>query len=68
MPTPYDVSYSTGTAPSVTVTTQKAAGPEAALGTGNKAPPSDAISGQPAQALHVTPGTNADLITTTVTY
>ncbi len=68
MPTPYDVSYSAGAAPSVTVTTRKAASPEAALGTGNKTPPSDAISGQHAQALHDTPGTNADLITTTVTY
>jgi spore coat protein U-like protein len=68
MPTPYNVSYSTGPAPSVTVTTRKAAGPEAAPGTGNKSPPSDAISGQPAEAQHDTPGTNADLVTVTVTY
>jgi len=68
MPTPYNVSYSTSPAPSVTVTTRKTAGPETTSGTSNRFSPLDAISGQPAEAQHDTPGTNADLVTVTVTY
>jgi spore coat protein U-like protein len=67
-PTQYNVSYTTGPEPSVTVTKQKATGHEVALGTGNKSHPSDAISGHLAEAFYDTPGTNADLVAVTVTY
>jgi spore coat protein U-like protein len=68
MPTPYNVSYRTDPAPSVTVTTRKSASPETAPGTSNRFPQPDAASGQPAGAQHDTPGTNADLVTVTITY
>jgi len=68
MPTPYNVSYRTDPAPSVTVTTRKRTDPETSPGTSNGAPQPDAASGQPSGAQHDTPSTNADLVTVTVTY
>jgi spore coat protein U-like protein len=68
MPTPYNVSYRTDPAPSVTVTTRKTASPETAPGTSTGSPQPDAASGQPAGAQHDAPGTNADLVTVTITY
>lgn len=67
-PTPYNVSYSTGMAPSVTVTTRKAVSREAAPGTGNKSSPSDAISSRSAEAPHDMPYANAHLVIINVTY
>ena len=68
MPTRYDVSYSTGPAPSVTVTTRKRTDPETEPGTNNGTSQPNAASGQLAGAQHDTPGTNADLVTVTITY
>ena len=68
MPTPYNVSYSTGPAPNVTMTTRKRTDTETEPGTSHVTPKPDAAFGQPAGAQHDTPGTNADLVTVTITY
>ena len=68
MPTPYNVSYRTDPAPNVTVTTRKRTDTGTEPGTSTGSPQQDAASGQPAGAQHDTPGTNADLVTVTITY
>jgi len=67
-PTPYNVSYSSGPAPSITTTMRKTAGSETVPGNGNGSPQPGAAFGQPAGARHDVPGANADLVTITVTY
>ena len=67
-PTPYNVSYSAGLAPSATTTTRKAAGPDTVAGTGSRSSQPDTVSGQSAGAQHVVPDAYTDLVTATITY